>query len=304
LSDGSVIKSCLKNEETPEKTANPFGRVSSLRVTASSDENGKPYLKELMFTAPFKVMSPFHEGNHFLKVMFLTASAGIMEGDTLAFEICAENGAGLILTTQAYEKIHQMKRGFAERKTKIRVSGGSVLVYEPLPLIPFADSAFRNDTEIFLEDRKSRLIYREIMSCGRAARGERFAYRFYHSLIRAESDGHPVYRENCRLDPARMPLETKGFFEGYTHFANLLLFHFDLSPQTVLAVRGMIGSRWDPGETMRETYGPDDLSGGLTRTAAGDYVIRIFGNRAQRLEEVCDEIMNIPEIKEQTGSRA
>ena len=264
---------------------NPFGRESVLQITTGK-AGEDTYLKDLFFTAPFKVMTPFEKEGGKKEVMVLTASAGIMEGDAQRISIHMGAGTELSVTSQAFEKIHRMKDGFASRKTKIRIEKGSSLSYCPLPVIPFADSAFKNHTSIYLEDESSRLIYEEIVSCGRAARGERFRYRFYHSGIEAWCREKMIYRENIRYTPSIQPMEETGFFEGYSHMASLLFFHFNISEETENTLR-------------RRIEGAKDAEGGITRTGAGDIAVRIFGNRAQRLQELCRKLRSeIQEISE------
>lgn len=255
---------------------NPFGQDSVLRIKTGREGRGT-YLKELFFTAPFKVMTPFEREDGEKEVMVLTASAGIMEGDSQKISIHMGPETELSVTSQAFEKIHKMKEGFASRETQIQVEKGSFLSYCPLPVIPFADSAFKNDTKIFLEDESSRLIYEEVLSCGRAARGERFQYRFYHSLIQAWCKGQLMYRENVRFTPTSQPMEEMGMFEGCSHMASLIFFHIDISQEKEDHMRKYID-------------GLEDVWGGVTKTAAGDTAVRLFGNRAQRLQDVCGEL--------------
>ena len=71
---------------------NPFGRISTLHLTASVSERSsqsgqaETYLKEMSFTAPYKVLSPFKREDGSIEVMILAVSAGIMEGDTQQIE--------------------------------------------------------------------------------------------------------------------------------------------------------------------------------------------------------------------------
>jgi len=90
LLNGSSEVFCLKTDFSKENTGdsgkNAFGRTSVLNISASAKE-GKTYLKELGFTAPFKVMTPFEQENGGMKIMMLMASAGIMEGDVQEISI-------------------------------------------------------------------------------------------------------------------------------------------------------------------------------------------------------------------------
>ena len=65
-----------------------------------------------------------------------------------------------------------MKQGSARRNARIRVAHGGIMDYGSQPVIPFAQSAFRSTLEAELEDESSLFLYQEVLSCGRAARGE------------------------------------------------------------------------------------------------------------------------------------
>ena len=267
-----------------EESKNAYGKVSKLRVVAG-ENGGRTYLKELSFTAPFKVMSPFKLPDGGIRVMPLMASAGILEGDRQKIYLETESCAAMECVSQSHEKIHKMKNGSAGRETCLRVGKNAVLLYRPLPVIPFAESAFRGHTEIWLEDLSSSLFYQEIVSCGRAARGERFDYRHYLSLVEAWRHGKLIYRENNRFYPDLDAMEDVGMFEGYSYLANLLFFHEDAS--------GCIG------KIRRLIEEQQEISGGVTLTAESDVAVRILGSQVQKLQQICDRIYAI--VKEKNG---
>lgn len=259
---------------------NPYGRISSLHLCAARTEAGECYLKTLRFTAPYKVMSPFRKADGSLQVMILSVSAGLLAGDTQEVHIETEPGAALECTSQSFEKIHRMEQAKAVRTTRLLVGDHSFLSYRPLPVIPFAGSAFESVTQIELAGPESRLVYQEILSCGRAARGERFAYGSYLSRIEARREGKLIYRENCRFRPEEYEMEGMGMFEGWSHLANLLLFGPEIGQEQADAVREYLDSR-------------EDVCGGVSRSASGDLVIRVLGNQAQTLQELCEELWKI-----------
>lgn len=258
-----------------ENVPNAFGKESSLRIVAGRDQD-RTYLKELSFTAPFKVMSPFQQPDGGIKVMPLTASAGIMEGDRQVIHIETKPHTKLEYVSQSYEKIHKMNNGNARRETCLRVGSGSLLLYRPLPVIPFEQSAFDSRTEIQLEDAAGRLFYQEILACGRVAGGERFGYRYYHTLVEACRCGRMIYRENCRFHPAMGGMEETGLFEGYSYLANILIFHTGADIY-IDAIRSLIDKQ-------------ADICGGVTLTADSDIVVRMLSKQVQNLQQMCDMV--------------
>lgn len=262
--------------------SNAFGKVSSLKVVAG-EAGGKTFLKVLSFTAPFKVMSPFYVPGGGVRVMPMMASAGILEGDRQKIYLETEPYTRMDYVSQSYEKLHKMKNGNARRETNLKVGKKSVLLYRPLPVIPFGQSAFEGYTSICLEDCTSSLFYQEILTCGRVERGELFKYQYYHSIVEVRKGGRLVYRENNRFGPAKNDMDGIGMFEGYSCLANILLFCINASDY-IEDVRSLI-------------EGQKEICGGVTLTADGDMAARILGNKTQKLLKICDLIFDIVHLR-------
>lgn len=257
-------------------TSNPFQKTSRLAIQAAAKE-GQTILTDVSFTAPFKIMQPFPKPDGSLQVMLLAASAGIMEGDRQDFSFEIGSGARLEFLSQSYDKIHQMDEGMAKRDTRITVAPHGSFRFNPQPTIPFRDSAFENRMEIHLADETSVFQMSEIFSCGRYAHGEAFAYRFYHNLAEIRRGGVLIYRDNTRYEPALFDLAGLGMYEGYTHLLSLFLTRPEEPEAFQANVRSLLDSN-------------SDIRGGITRLASGDFVVRALGFRAQRLEELKEEI--------------
>ena len=239
---------------------------------------GKTVITQLSFTAPYKVMTPFPKSGGGIQVMPLCASAGIMEGDCQNFSFRIREGADLEYVSQSFEKIHKMKEGCARRKTDIVQEKNSIFFYHPQPVIPFRDSDFETDTEVRLEDESAKFCFVEIVSGGRKAHGELFAYRRYASKIRIYRDNHLIYRDCADYRPSKMDMEKIGMYEGYSHMASIFL---SAGP----------GLEWQEKAAwiMEQTK---EIEGAVTRLACGDYAVRMFGMRAQILQETAAQILN------------
>jgi len=258
-------------------TTNHFGKTSEIRLSAVHVD-GKTVLDDVYFTAPYKIMQPFPLLGGGISVMPLCASAGIMAGDVQKFDYVVGPGADLEILSQSFEKIHKMDEGSACRQIHVDVAAGGTLYYNPQPVIPFAGSAFDSTMEILLEDATSKLFLLDILSCGRAVSGERFAYRRFSSKVKIYRGGKLIYRDNTCYKPEKMPMEGTGMFEGYSHMANIFL---------TGCVVGLQAKIWD---ILEETY---DCDGGVTRLASGDLAVRVLGNRAQKLQEVAEKIKGL-----------
>lgn len=290
---------------------NRFGKVSELRLAARA-RDGRTALPGLFATMPFKVMHPLAVGAASCpglaaapglaapaQVMVMSVSAGIMAGDAQRIDVRVGEGAALQVTTQAFEKIHRMDDGgSASRATRLAVAPGAYLDYKPLPQVPFSGSSFASDTVVELADATSRLVYGEILSCGRAARGERFGYRRYANRVEVRVAGAPVFIDNTLYEPAAsggdMDMESIGFYEGFTHLANLVLVNLGIDVERFEAIRayllGETGTIGDRAGARTDAAADDALAGGITRLASGDCLVKLLGHRAQRLQGVLDGV--------------
>ena len=67
-------------------------------------ENGKTRLTDSYFTQPFKVAKPFEEENG-IGIMVMTATAGILQGDSYDIQVKAGDRTKTVITNQSYTKI-------------------------------------------------------------------------------------------------------------------------------------------------------------------------------------------------------
>ena len=258
-------------------TENKFGKLSRLSLRTGC-RDGKTILEDVSFTAPYKIMNPFPKKSGGISVMPLCASAGIMEGDRQEFDFVVAEGTELEFISQSFDKVHKMKEGEAVRHVNAQVEKNALFYYYPQPVIPYGDSAFESTMEFDLTDESSRLFLLEIISCGRKASEERFRYRKFASKVVIRRGGKLIYRDNTRYEPAKMDMEGLGMYEGYTHMANIFLSL--------------------PGEEVREKIweileDEPECDGGVTGLVHGDLAVRIFGHRAQKLQEITEKVKEL-----------
>lgn len=260
---------------------NSFGKTSILNIS-SIKKDDKTILDNIYFTAPFKIIKPFYISDDYIKVMMLSASAGIMDGDTQSIDMKIGNETKVEVISQSYEKIHKMKSGKAIRNCSISVGKNAFLKYNPLPTIPFAESSFDSIMKISLEDNTSKLLLTEIISCGRSAMGEKFLYNQYNSYIEVRKSNKLIYRDNTMYNPALFNMNSIGMFEGYTHLANILICNCDEDDSFIDSARDLIDEF-------------DEIQGGVSKLQSGDIVIRILGKTSQNLINICDKITKLIE---------
>ncbi|MCL2007786.1 MAG: urease accessory protein UreD [Treponema sp.] len=235
--------------------------------------------EEIRFTAPFKITSPFYDNEQRLQVMLMSVSAGIMEGDTQNIKIEVDDGANLQMLSQSFEKIHKMESGTARRNIELKVGRDAVLIYTPLPSIPYALSSFSSASIIQLTDASSSIFYCDILSCGRVARGEKFAYTRYANSVRAYCADELIYSDNTVFEPEGMQMEGFCLFEGYTHLLGIFYFAPGICEK-------MIGD-------IREGLEQEEVKGGASITGSGGIHIRALADGSEPLINLEQKIKSI-----------
>lgn len=198
--------------------------MSILKLTAEY-KNGRTVITDTEFTAPLKIALPFYRSDH-TEVMMMAASAGILEGDVYDMEITVKENAFLKFTGQSYTKVFKADKQGAKQNVKINVEQGGTLIYAPCPVIPFGGSIFDVRTEVNIHPQ-SRLAITDIISSGRTAMKEEFAFKSYRSRTAVHIDGRLSYLDNRRLVPEEAPLQGIGFFEGCTHSGSAYFYGTD-----------------------------------------------------------------------------
>ncbi|MCM1133831.1 MAG: urease accessory protein UreD [Ruminococcus flavefaciens] len=189
-------------------------------------KNNRTIISDSFFTSPLKIAKPFYHKN-FTEIMMMTASAGILENDFYDIEIDVAKNSKLKFSGQSYTKIFTSVEKGAVQEVKINVGKNAEFVYLPMPVIPFKNSIFRSNTEIHL-DESSKFAMLDIVSCGRMAMGEIFAFKSYTSRITVYMGKKPVFLDNQRLVPRETDLSCIGFFENHTHIGMLYLYGYDI----------------------------------------------------------------------------
>ena len=213
-----------------------------------------------------------------MQVMQISVSAGIMEGDKQEISIKALENSKSEIISQAYEKIHKMKNGFAQRNIEIEIGANSELIYNPLPVIPFKNSAFKNSLSVNLKDSSSKFILNEILTCGRVYSGEKFEYKFYNSRICVRENSRLIFMDNSRYSPDRTNMSNIGMYEGYTHLFNFVVFNYDYD---IDFLKNFVSVFCDENKYI----------GGVTTGDSNSLVIKILGDNADRLSKYSERLV-------------
>lgn len=162
-------------------------------------------IAEARRTAPFHPAPAHHPDGAAAEVTVQDVGPGILAGDALRAEVEVGPDAELVVRGQGAARIHPAPPGGgATVETVLRVAAGGRLWWLPGEILPYAGAELDALTVVELA-ADARFALLEIVTCGRAARGERDAYRRLDLRLRIDRGGEPLLRERARLEPALHP---------------------------------------------------------------------------------------------------
>ncbi|MFA6856778.1 MAG: urease accessory protein UreD [Treponema sp.] len=275
---------------------NQFGKTSKLSITVqnrqSADGHPRTIVSDCFFTAPFKVMKPFPRADGGLMIYQQTASAGVMAGDRQEFNFLVEDSACLEIVSQSFDKIFKMDDGKAARTIHAEVAHNGILIYAPLPCIPFGGSNFSSYTKIRLADSSAKLLYEDCICCGRKGHGELFAYKEYHNSIEIERQGKLIYRENTLFtgsDCGSFPenelfMKNNVMYGDYSHLGQLLIFGYGIPADDISFHLGLPDKFLYTPDTMPAEEPSHPLLAGVTTTESNDIIVRVLADSAEEIQ--------------------
>lgn len=238
----------------------------------------KTQIRNLYFTAPYKVMSPFMDGKH-MDVVQMSSSAGLLSGDTFDAEFYFGEGSDVTYLSQSYDKIFDTKDDMAKKKVTITLKESAKVKYMPYPVIPFANSNYLCTNHVFL-DAYSCFLYCDIFTCGRTGMGEYYKMKRFESKTKIYINQQLDYVDHTLIDPAVFQYQSLGMWNHYTH--NGMLYLYDRDFEKLKALIPQI-QRIARGQSLRN---------GITTTNKA-LLIRTLGNRGEDMYQFYKKIADI-----------
>lgn len=232
--------------------------------------NGKTVLQKSFCTQPFKIANITEDkSSENLKLMLMSSSPGILDGDSYNLNVTIGNGCSLALTTQSYQRLFQMQNG-ASQELQVVMGESSSFIYLPHPVVPHRDAVFTSKSKIFLADACT-LLWGEVINCGRKLNGEVFQFSSYHNLTEIYLNKRLVVKENILLKPQQTSLSAIGQLEGFSHQATLLYLNEEAAVAPLLEILVM--------ELEKE----DNIAFGVSALPVNGLVVRLLGHKAEQL---------------------
>lgn len=233
---------------------------------------GSTILQNSFCSQPFKLADITEDRNAYrLQLMLMSSSPGILDNDDYNIHIHLDEHCSVELETQSYQRLFQMKTG-AKQEMEVRMQKGSSFIFLPHPSVPHQSSIFLSKNKFYLSE-DCRLIWGEVLTCGRKLNGEVFRLSRYHSVTEIFLLGKLIVKENLLVDPSLINVNLLGQLEGYTHQASFTCVGSMLPQGTVDNIHELL---------LRE----NDISFGVSALSVDGFMVRLMGYKAEQLYNI------------------
>ena len=250
--------------------------IARLNIKAAS-RDGQTYLKNSFYSPPFKLANITEDKkSKLLQLMLMSSSPGILDNDQYNIQIELNEQACVELETQSYQRLYQMRTG-ARQDLELTMAPYSSFVFLPHPVVPHQSSVFLSKSKIYLS-KGCKLIWGEVLTCGRKLNGEIFRFSKYQSITEIFLADKMIVKENLVVYPTQMDMHAMGQMEGYTHQASLICFGFEPPVHEVI-------------EDIHELLLHEkDLCAGISALQVHGCIVRLLGYRAEQLHHCLQKI--------------
>lgn len=165
-----------------------------------------------MARSPLKLLTPRNHGKGSW-VFAANFGGGLVDGDALSLQVDVGDDAVALLGTQAQTKVYRSSKG-SSQSLQATVGNDALLVSIPDLVACFEDSRYTQRSCVQLAGSSS-LVWLDGLSCGRAARQERWLFSRYQTRTVIEREGKALVIDAVTLDERHGSLAQRmGRFEA------------------------------------------------------------------------------------------
>lgn len=250
---------------------------ASLRINAAVKHN-KTSLQTGYCTPPFKIANITEDkSDPSLHLMLMSSSPGILDGDEYNLQIEVQNGGNLHLHTQSYQRLFTMQ-GQAAQTMNVHLHENSSFTYLPHPTVPHVRSSFTSRNTISLSNN-CKLIWGEIVTCGRSGRDEPFSFTKFQSITKLYLLNRLVIKENLLIIPGTGSVTGLGMLEGFTHQSSFLYLDEHINADNLVQQLHEILQQFS------------NISFGVTSLPVTGILVRLLGYKAEQLFGIHHKIL-------------
>jgi urease accessory protein len=240
---------------SPELCAQPRLEASLTLDFARDEVAGHTVLAASRQEPPLKVVRAFAVQDGAALAHLHNVSGGLLGGDRLALKVNVGVRACVQLTTTGATRIYRPRREAlpATQTNEFTVNEDALLEYVPDAIIPYAGARFSQTTTIHLAQGAG-IFWREILTPGREAGGESFAYDSVEMKADVIALGQTIASERVRIEPRERSTQSCGRLGPYRTCATFCIAHVGRSVADWLALEQELSEQALPltqhGETL------------------------------------------------------
>jgi urease accessory protein len=172
---------------------------------------------------PLKIINPAAPAGPACHAVLASYGGGLVAGDSIRLRVRCEPESRLLLSTQANTRIFKSLDGQqAAQITEGHVAENALVVVLPDPLVPQADSRYRQAQHWHLADSAT-LLLADWWHAGRTDLGEQFAFTTFATELRVSVSGRLVLLDRFALRPAEHLATSQATFGPYHTALSLYL---------------------------------------------------------------------------------
>ena len=199
------------NTHAPVEARHRTSRAGSARL-AFERSGPRTVVRTALAHSPLRLLTPRNHG-HAAWAYTSSFGGGLVDGDHVSLEVDVAPEATALLSTQGANRVYRSPRGCRSDLTA-RVEEGALLAVVPDPTVCFTGARYAQTLDVRLATGAS-LVLVDLVTSGRDASGERWAFSHYTSTLRVSVRDRALVDERWLLDPMHGPLaERLGRFNA------------------------------------------------------------------------------------------
>jgi urease accessory protein len=233
------------------------------------EHGGKTIVRPREQQPPWRVIRSFPTPAGEALTHLHNVSGGILDRDDLRLRVDVGPRAQAQITTTGATRIYRSRSAgaVARQQTEVAVAEHGLLEYLPDPLIPYANSRFRQTATIDLAAHAT-LFWWETIAPGREASGEVFAYRGLHTSLELRACCAPIAIERFAIEPAKRNPASPARLGGFRYFTTFYICQPGRDAQSWLALESALG------DLAADLSRPAEVLWGVSALAGSGLVIR------------------------------
>lgn len=174
-------------------------------------------------------------------IQLINPAGGLAGGDRVTIELAVDDGARMVASTPAAERIYGSERDVTHITCQVRVGADAMLDWLPQQTIFYDGARYRRRLEVELADTATILLL-ELYTLGRRATGERLTDVLIRDDWRVRRAGRLVFAEALRFEGAASDALARAALGGGAGAAATLVYVARDAEERVTMVRELLAA--------------------------------------------------------------